>query len=51
LAWVFLFGLLLLAFWVGKLLEGRRITEEKRIAKGKSLKGKEWLKGLIESLS
>jgi hypothetical protein len=36
------FGLLLLlllwAFWCGKLLEGKRITE------GKLLKGKEWLK-------
>jgi hypothetical protein len=36
LAWVFP----LLAFWCGKLLEGKRITEEKRMAK----------EGLIESL-
>jgi hypothetical protein len=35
--------LLLWAFWCGKLLEGKRITEGKRIA-GKLLKGKEWLK-------
>jgi hypothetical protein len=32
------FSLLLWTFWCGKLLEG------KRIAKGKLLKGKEWLK-------
>jgi hypothetical protein len=38
LASVFPFGLLLWAFCCGKLLEG------KRIAKGKLLKGKEWLK-------
>jgi hypothetical protein len=31
------------AFWYGKFLEGKRITEGKRIA-GKLLKGKEWLK-------
>jgi hypothetical protein len=37
-------GFLLWAFWYGKILEGKRITEEKRIAKGKLLKGKEWLK-------
>jgi hypothetical protein len=39
------FGLILLlwAFWCGKLLEGKRITEGKKIA-GKLLKGKEWLK-------
>jgi uncharacterized RDD family membrane protein YckC len=43
-------GFLLWAFWCGKLLEGKGITEGKRIA-GKSLKGKEWLKGLIESLN
>jgi hypothetical protein len=45
--WVFWgFGLILLrwAFWCGKLLEGKRITEWKRIAKGKLLKGKVWLK-------
>jgi hypothetical protein len=36
--------LLLLAFWCGKLLERKRITEGKRIAKEKLLKGKEWLK-------
>jgi hypothetical protein len=40
------FGLLLLAFWCGKLLEGKRITEGKRIAEGKRM-AKE---GLIESL-
>jgi hypothetical protein len=44
LAWVFCFGLLLLAIWCGKLLKGKRIIEEKRIAKGKLLKEKEWLK-------
>jgi hypothetical protein len=33
-----------LALWCGKLLEGKRITEGKRIAKVKLLKGKEWLK-------
>jgi hypothetical protein len=33
LAWVFRFGLLLWAFWCGKLLEEKRITEGKRIAK------------------
>jgi hypothetical protein len=38
LAWVFHFRLLLWAFWGEKLLEG------KRTAKGKLLKGKEWLK-------
>jgi uncharacterized RDD family membrane protein YckC len=38
------FCLLLLAFYCGKLLEGKRITEGKRIAKVKLLKGKEWLK-------
>jgi hypothetical protein len=50
-AWVLLgfglgFGLILLlwAFWCGKLLVGKRITEGKRIAKGKLLKGKVWLK-------
>jgi hypothetical protein len=32
-----------LDFWCGKLLEGRRITEGKRMA-GKLLKGKQWLK-------
>jgi hypothetical protein len=37
LTWVFRFGFLLLAFWCGKLLEG------KRIVKGKLLKEKEWL--------
>jgi hypothetical protein len=30
--------------WCGKLLEGKRITEGKCIAKGKLLKGKVWLK-------
>jgi hypothetical protein len=46
-AWVFGgFGLILLlwAFWCGELLEGKRITEVKRIVKGKLLKGKQWLK-------
>jgi hypothetical protein len=40
------FGLIFLlwAFWCGKLLKGNRITEGKRIAKGKLLKGKVWLK-------
>jgi hypothetical protein len=40
LACIFHFGLLLWAFWCGKLLEGKRITEGKRMAK----------KRLIESL-
>jgi hypothetical protein len=44
LAWVFLFGLLFLAFWCGKLLEGTRITEGKRMAKEKLMKGKTWLR-------
>jgi hypothetical protein len=44
LAWAFRFGVLVWAFWCGKLLEGKRITEGKRIAKGNLLKGKEWLK-------
>jgi hypothetical protein len=38
------FCLLLWAFWYRKLLKRNRITEGKRIAKGKLLKGKEWLK-------
>jgi hypothetical protein len=46
LAWVLPFGLLLLAFWCGKLLEAKRITEGKRIAEAKRM-AKE---GLIESL-
>jgi hypothetical protein len=33
----FAFGLL--AFWCGRLLEGEKIAEEKRIAIGKLLKG------------
>jgi hypothetical protein len=33
LAWVFCFGPLLWAFWYGKLLEGKRITEGKKMAK------------------
>jgi hypothetical protein len=37
------FWLLLWGFWCEKLLEGIRITEGKKIAKGKLLKGKEWL--------
>jgi hypothetical protein len=36
------FILLLWTFWCGK--QGKRITEGKRIAKGKLLKGKVWLK-------
>jgi hypothetical protein len=43
-AFGFYFGLWLWAFWCGKLLEGKRITEEKRIARGKLLNGKGWLK-------
>jgi hypothetical protein len=43
LAFGFHFGLWLWTFWCGKLLEGKRITEGKRIA-GKLLKGKERLK-------
>jgi hypothetical protein len=40
------FGLILLlwAFGCGKLLKGKRITEGKRIAKRKLLKGEVWLK-------
>jgi hypothetical protein len=38
------FCLSLLAFWCGKLLEGKRIIEGKRIAKVKLLKEKEWLR-------
>jgi hypothetical protein len=44
LAWVFHYGFWLWAFWCGKLLKETRITEGKRIAKRKLLKGKEWLK-------
>jgi hypothetical protein len=48
------FGLVLLlwAFWCGKLLEGKRITAGKRIAKEKRItEGKRMAKeGLIESL-
>jgi hypothetical protein len=36
--------LLLWAFCCGKLLEGEKVTEGKRIAKGQLLKGKVWLK-------
>jgi hypothetical protein len=45
----FYLGLLLWAFWCGKLLEGKRITEGTKMAKEKWLKriAKE---GLIESL-
>jgi hypothetical protein len=47
-AFGFYFGLWLgffaLGFWCGKLLEGKRTTEGKRIVKGKLLKGKVWLK-------
>jgi hypothetical protein len=41
---VFRSGLWLWAFGCGKLLEGKRSTKGKKIAKGKLLKGKEWLK-------
>jgi hypothetical protein len=44
-------GLLLWAFWCGKLLEGKRIIEGKRIAKGKLLKGKIWLKSAPRTLT